>query len=237
MTACIGEPISWLRLERFALGVPDPSIASHIAACPACRQCLDQIHDDAIALPPLDLPIAVSVALPAALPTGVPAAVPAAPPRPARRRRWLAPAFAMAAAAIVLIVVLARPTPRGDEEELATRVAIGIKGLGEITLELVRERGGAISFDARSFAPGDRWKVVLSCPPGASAGTMWIDVTVADGLTTDHPLAPAQLACGNRVVVPGAFTVTGIRANRVCARVAAGPDADAGTACLTLRPE
>ena len=66
---------------------------------------------------------------------------------------------------------------------------------------------------------------------------MRIDVSVADGITTDHPLAPAQLPCGNRVVVLGAFTVTGNRVNRVCVRIAAAPDADAGTACLTLRPE
>jgi hypothetical protein len=37
--------------------------------------------------------------------------------------------------------------------------------------------------------------------------------------------------------VRGAFTVTGTGASRVCASVAAGPGAEAGTACLTLRPE
>jgi len=215
---CIGEPISWLRLESFALGAPDPAIASHLAACPACRQCLDQMRGDVVALPPLTVPVQ--------------------PVRPSRRRRWLVPAFAFAAAAIVLIVVLARPTPRDDEVASAT---IGIKGVGEVTLELVRERGGAISYDASRYRPGDRWKVVVSCPPSGSAGTMspmmWIDVSVADGITTDHPLAPAQLPCGNRVVVPGAFTITGARVNRVCARVSAAPDVDAGTACLTLRPE
>jgi len=211
MTACIGEPISWLRLERFALGAPDPAIASHVAACPACRQCLAQIHDDVVALPPLEVPTRLR--------------------RPQWRRRWLAPVFAAAAAAVVLVVVLRRPPPPGDDVASAT---IGVKGVGEVTLELVRERGGAISYEARGFAPGDRWKVVVSCPPSASA---WIDVSVADGITIDHPLAAAQLPCGNRVVVPGAFTVTGTRANRVCARVAAAPGADAGTACLTLRPE
>jgi hypothetical protein len=61
---------------------------------------------------------------------------------------------------------------------------------------------------------------VESCPPSASA---WIDVSVTDGVTIDHPLATAQLPCGNRVVVPGAFTVTGTGASRVCASVAAGP--------------
>jgi hypothetical protein len=217
MTACIGEPISWLRLESFALGAPDPAIASHVAACPACRQCLAQIRDDVVALPPLD--------------------VPAAPPRPARHRRWLAPVFAAAAAATVLVVVMRRPPPPGDEGTNNTSAMIGVKGADDITLELVRERGGAIRFDAQTFAPGDRWKVVLTCPPSAAGLPLSIDVSVADGITTDHPLARAQLPCGNRVVLPGAFTVTGTKANRVCASIATGPDAEAGTACLTLRPE
>jgi hypothetical protein len=212
VTACTGVPVSWPRLERFALGAPDPAIASHVAACPACARCLDQIRDDVVALPPL--------------------VVPATPSRPARRR-WLAPVFA-AAAAIVVIAVLVRNRPPPPDE--LARVAVGVKGVGDVTLELVRERAGAIRFDAASYAPGDRWKVVVSCPPGASA---WIDVSVADGVTIDHPLglAPAQVACGNRVVVPGAFTITGARPNRVCARVTAAPGTDAGIACLTVVPE
>lgn len=67
-----------------------------------------------------------------------------------------------------------------------------------------------------------------------------IEVSVADGVTVDHPLAATRIACGNRVVVPGAFTVTGDRANRVCARIAAvdGPtERDAGTACAVVLPE
>lgn len=206
MTACIGEPVSWPRLERFALGAPDPAIAAHLAACPACRLCLDQIRDDAIALPPLVVPA----------------------PRARRAARWwLAPAFAVAAAAVAIVVL--RPVPASPASE-----TIGVKGVGEVTLELVRERGGAIRHDATSYAPGDRWKVVVTCPPSASA---WIDVSVADGATVDRPLPAAQLPCGNRVVVPGAFTITGARANRVCARVAAAPGAEAQTACLTVRPE
>jgi hypothetical protein len=223
VTVCIGEPISWLRLERFALGTADPSIASHVATCTACRQCLDQIRGDAVALPPL--------------------AVPTAPPRRAWRR-WLVPAVAAAAAAAVLVVVLRPPSPPGDGDA-ANRVAI--KGIGEVSLELVRERAGAVRFDTRSYSPGDRWKVVVSCPPSASGAVLSIDVSVADGVTVDHPLAASRIACGNRVVVPGAFTITGGRPNRVCARIAAAPaaasstsaarDAGASTACVTLIPE
>lgn len=214
MTACTGEPISWLRLELFALGAADPAIAAHLVGCPACRACLDRIRGDALALPPL--------------------AAPEAPRRRARRRWWLAPVLAAAAAAVALVVL--QPAPGGEDR-------IAIKGIGEVALELVRERAGAISYDARRYAPGDRWKVVISCPPaGASpvmAPIMEIDVSVADGVTVDHPLAQARIACGNRVVVPGAFTVTGDRANRVCARIAAiaGADPEAGTACVTLTPE
>ncbi|HEX2689151.1 MAG TPA: hypothetical protein VHN14_21160 [Kofleriaceae bacterium] len=231
MTACIGEPISWPRLETFALGAPDPAIASHVLACPACRQCLEQIRGDVVVLPPLT--------------------VPARPRRAGAwwRRRWLAPVFAFTAAAIVLLVVLARPTPQRDEVARATTAMVRVKGVGEVTLELVRERGGAIDRDATSYLPGDRWKVVVSCPPSTGSPAMWpavwpvvwpvvwIDVSVADGSTTDHPLAPVQLPCGNRVVVPGAFTITGAQINRVCASIAARPGAETGTACVTLRPE
>ena len=210
MTACIGEPISWLRLEQFALGAPDPAITAHLAACPACRDCLDQIRGDTVALPPLVVPVPR--------------------PRPAWRRWWFAPALAAAAAAAVLVIVL---RPPGERE--ANRVAI--KGIGEVTLELVRERAGQIQFDARRYAPGDRWKIVVSCPPAAPAAPLAIDVSVADGLTVDHPLAAARIACGNRVVVPGAFTITGDRPNQVCARIAAAADDAGGTACATLIPE
>lgn len=232
MTACTGEPISWLRLEQFALGASEPAtaaaIAAHLAGCPACRGCLDGIRGDAVALPPLIAPDAPA-------PSGG-----RSTRRRAGRRWWLAPALAAAAAAVVLVIV--RPSPGADDR-------VAIKGIGEVALELVRERAGAISYDARRYAPGDRWKIVISCPPAAAspgpaprlAPMLAIDVSVADGVTVDHPLAATRIACGNRVVVPGAFTVTGDRANRVCARISASadaaPDPDAGTACATLSPE
>ena len=226
MTACIGEPISWLRLERFALAGPDrgdAAIAAHVAACSACASCLAAIRTagDAIALPPLVVGAAAAAA------------------RPPARRWWLAPAMAVAAAAVVVLVLLRRgpaPEPRRDD------VAYGVKGVGDVVLGVVRERAGAIRDDVTTYAPGDRWKVVVTCPPAASA---WIDVAVADPDGVDYPLAPAHVACGNRVVVPGAFAITGARDNRVCVRVAADaapgrtpplPGAP-GVACLVLHPE
>jgi hypothetical protein len=216
MSACIGEPVSWPRLERFAQGGgADRAVHDHVARCAACARCLDQIRGDLVALPPLAVP---------------------APRPPRARRRWLPPAMALAAAAAVALVVWRGRDGTPGEDAPREDVA-RVKGVGEVVLGVVRERGGVIRHDARTYAPGDRWKVVVTCPPAASA---WVDVAVHDAGQVDHPLAPARIGCGNRVLVPGAFSITGDRANRVCVRVAAGeaPDrAQAPDACVTLRPE
>lgn len=220
---CIGEPVSWLRLERFALAGTDAQIREHLAACAACKQCLDEIRRDVVALP------------------GLPAIKP--------RRRWwtfaLPIAGALAAAAIALVLLRPREAAREDRTT--------VKGVGEVIVDVVRERGGVVRDDVRTFAAGDRWKVVVTCPPDKSA---WLDVGVveAGGSAADYPLAPLQIACGNRVVVPGAFRVTGDKPNRVCVHIATGELAplqgfrgisrtaslapgEPNVACLTLRPE
>lgn len=212
MSACIGSPISWPRLERHASGPADAAVDQHVAQCEACRACLDEILRDVVALPVLAGAVT------------------------AKRARWwwvALPAFAAAALALLLV------WPR--EPERAGNVAL-LKGGGEVTLGLVRERDGAIRKDATTFAPGDRWKVVVTCAPGH--GT-WVDVAVVEAGTTnaDHPLAAAHVACGNRIDVPGAFELTGKVANKVCVRVAAdvAPARDLlggdDTACITVTPE
>ena len=201
MIACIGEPISWPRLERFVQTRADATIAVHVAQCPACRQCVDEIERDVVALPPLAM---------------------TAP----RRARWwwiALPTFAVAA----IIVFVIRPQPR------PANVA-SIKGVGEVTLALVRDRDGNILEDATTFAHGDRWKIVLTCAPGHSTSVV-VEVVEAGSKTTDHPLAPAQIACENRVVLPGAFELTGAVANRICVQVTT--DGDTDRACITVRPE
>lgn len=207
--ACIGEPVSWLELERYAAGRSDAAIASHVAACPACKHCLDEIQSDIVALPPL--------------------AVPAT-----RKRSWwprLVPAMALAAAAVIVLVLW-----RGRTGETPVREdVVMVKGIGEVVLGVVRERGGVVRDDVRSFAPGDRWKVVITCPP---AGSVTVDVTVTEQGATkaDRPLALATLACGNAMVLPGAFTLTGRYPNRVCARISS-QQGDFRDACLTIAPE
>jgi hypothetical protein len=209
--ACIGEPISWLRLETFATGKTDPAIATHLAACPACTHCLDEIRTDLVALPPLAIPEVT------------------------RRRSpwpWLVPALGLAVAAAIALLVLA--PWRGEQPQLPRDNAVAVKGVGDVIVDIVRERGGVVRADVRTFAPGDRWKVVVTCPPAASAA-FDVSVTEAGSSTGDRPLAPAQLACGNRVVIPGAFAITGDRANRVCVAITAAEGT--GRACLTLSPE
>jgi hypothetical protein len=206
--ACIGEPISWLRLETFALGAPDAQVDEHVAACPACRGCLEALRADAVALPALAIPTAV---------------------KNAQRAWWktAAPVLAAAAAAVIIFIVARPPGNNVAHENL-----VSVKGVGTVVLGTVRERGGAITEDARTFAPGDRWKLVLTCPP---AGTVHTDVTVFEVTPRpqiDRPLAPATIACGNRVVLPGAFTITGSRTNRVCVAFDG-----AAQACVTINPE
>ena len=202
MNACIGEPISWPRLERFAMDRSDASIAAHVEACPACKQCFAEITRDVVALPTLVF----------------------AAPR-ARSWWWFA-VPALAAAAIAVVVLRPRPQPAEN--------IVGIKGVGEVELALVRERGGDILENANAFKAGDRWKVVLTCAPGF-ATAVEVDVTDAATRHTDHPLLPTTIACGNRVVIPGAFELTGRAQNRICARIT--HDNDTETACVTVKPE
>jgi hypothetical protein len=202
MNACISEPISWPRLERYALDRKDAGIAAHVEACPACKQCFEEIVRDVVALPPL------------------------AYVAPVRRVKWWWFAVPTLAVAAIAVVVL---RPRPQRANIAS-----IKGVGEVELSLVRDRGGDILEAATAFKPGDRWKVVLTCAPGFSTAVE-IDVTDAASHRVDHPLLPTTIACGNRVVIPGAFELTGHAHNRICARIT--HDGDTETACVVVTPE
>lgn len=197
---CIGTPISWLRLETYALDRADAAVRDHLASCPACRQCLDEIERDVVALPPLHVP--------------------------AKRRWWTfaLPAFAAVAAAAVLLFVM---RPRDHAEEGVAYV----KGVGEVVVDVVRERAGVVRDDVRTFRAGDRFKVVVTCPPTREVA-LAVSVHEDGSQAADHPLAPARIVCGNRVVLPGAFELTGAKRHRVCVRIG-----DAADACLTLTPE
>jgi hypothetical protein len=200
MMACIGEPISWLRLERFALDASDAVVREHVAAGPACKHCLDEIQRDVVALPVLNVP--------------------------AKRRWWrfALPAFAAIAAAAIVLFLL---RPRDPVQEGIAHV----KGVGEVVIDVLRERDGIVRDDVRSFRPGDRWKVVVTCPP-AKAVSLDVAIRERGAANADHPLAPGKIVCGNRVALPGAFSLTGEKPHQVCVRIE-----DQANACLTLSPE
>jgi hypothetical protein len=219
-TACIGEPISWLRLEQFALSRADTTVSAHVEKCDACRACLGEIERDVVALPPLTVPAT----------------------KPARRfwSRFVLPAgLAIAAAAILLLVVRPRRAQESHEPNITQ-----VKGLGTVELGVVRERAGVVRQDVRTFASGDRWKVVVTCAANEPA---WVDVLVYEAgvLHPDYPLDPVRITCGNGIAIPGAFAITGDKTNTVCVRVSTdGPpqrrdlsEHDHDNACVALSPE
>lgn len=143
-------------------------------------------------------------------------ALPALPPVEARRpwAWWWAVAPVAAAAAVVLLVARPREPTR-------------TKG-GELAVELVRERGGAISLAPEDFAAGDRFKARVTCAGDAAVA----ELVVWQGEAASTPLPAASIACGNQVTLEGAFTITGAGPARVCVRLVGREEEPA---CVTLR--
>ncbi len=58
-TQCTGEPISWLRLERYALGELAQSdrndVQAHLAQCSACGAAHAHLRARAVPMPPLEV--------------------------------------------------------------------------------------------------------------------------------------------------------------------------------------
>jgi len=225
--ACTGEPLSWLLLERHALGELSARearrVRAHLARCAACAACAAEAGGT-LAIAPVTAPVA-------------------APPRPSWWRRYAVgwattAALACAAAGFLLAARVRIPSPSAP---LASDTLPGVKG-GDVALELVREREGTITHGADSFAPADRWKVLVTCPAGH---VLFWDVVVREGERARFPLAPAgPITCGNHVTLPGAFRLSGSAPVQVCLRLTADPvprepssNATAEHLCLTVRPE
>jgi hypothetical protein len=218
---CIGQPLSWLVLERHALAELEGAAAraadEHLAECAACSHALRTIKGDTRALP----------ALPTVRPERSPGERPdeskdgvrpfdsAAPRRRSARTGMIAAGVFLAAAAALLLVII-RPTP--TEPTLTARVRV--KGAGVVVMTLVRERDGNVTFDPRDVRDTDRWKVQLTCAPGGGART---EIVVYQPGQPPAVALPAQsFTCGNNIVIPGAFRITG-GAAIICARLAADP--------------
>jgi hypothetical protein len=227
---CIGQPISWLRLERFHLGeiqgAEREPIVAHLAACPVCAACLAHIQDDdAHALPPLSVS------------------------KPARRNvlslfpvRVVAALGALAAGG-AFVLGLRGNGHRGGLEQ-ARLDESRVKG-DAFAFSLVRDDDERIAGTAGVYRDGDRFKAVVTCPPGAR---VVFDVVVYDPGGASFPLEPArELACGNDVPLPGAFRLTGDTDETVClvwgegapvdrAALAARVSGDGHTLCKELSP-
>jgi hypothetical protein len=190
MSPCIGEPVSYLRLERYNLhelpAEDDRRVAEHLAQCATCRACFERLQADGREQ---DL-----------------VALVAPPPRAAARPRgWLWGAGAIAASlAGLLFVMHAEPglQPMGL-----------VKG-GDLALELTRMDAQGQLLDPTRFAQGDRFKIALSCPP-ALAGRVRVLAFQAGEIF--EPLPTQQLeSCGNRRALAGAFQLDGSAPVELC---------------------
>ena len=209
-STCTSVPISWWRLERYRLAdLPRAEVVEieqHLSGCAICRPCLARV-DTPVQLPELPAHLrgkrVESVRAPRA---GVAR-------RQARTRtRWAAAASLIAAAAAALWLM---PRSAGPGLEPPGR-RLSFKG-GELAIGLVRERAGSVARDPTQFRAGDRWKVLLTCPPPLRPH---VDVVVFQGGEAFFPLAPAQpAACGNGFALPGAFALDGAAEALVCAVV------------------
>ena len=238
MTArCIGEPVSWLRLERLRLGeLPEAErapIAEHLAACAACAACAAVIEaDEARDLPSLEVHLE--------------GREPAKRPSPARR--WWARAGTLAVAAAMLLAVgraWRTPVLPGITGPTGAANHTSAKGDG-MAFALVRDDGARLVEDQGVFRESDCFKALVTCPPSMSAS---FDLVVFDSSGASFPLEPARgLACGNEVPLPGAFRLNGASSETVCVvwrddgEVDRGSLSPSGVAsdrhamCIELRP-
>ncbi len=205
MSVCVGQPVSWLRLEQYVLDELAPSerttVDAHLSACEACRTCLDHIGADPWRLPALEAAVVA--------------------PHRTRMLTWLMGGSAVVVAAVIALLIL-RPgseIPRGSIP--GPRVAI--KGAGTVAIELVRERGGSTALDPARYESGDRFKVLVTCAPGTS---LHADAVFFQDGVAAFPLDAQTIACGNRVPLRGAFRVTGTSPFTVCAVIGDGAAPD-----------
>jgi len=190
--------VSWLELELHALGelaaAATARVAAHLDECAACRACLERIHGDQRTMPALVVPA-----------TRV--------PRPFWTRwriAWSLAGAAVAAAAVLLVVLRGGDT--GDQLAIPGRRA-HLKGGAEVTVSLVRDRAGAITHDPRDFRDGDAFQLLVTCPFGDDTDA---DLAVFQGGRAFFPTAAGHVDCGNQVVFPAAFHITGDQPATVC---------------------
>jgi hypothetical protein len=200
---CIDVPVSWLRLERYHLGEVSAEeraqSAAHLAACAACAESYASLErDDAVALP--------------ALPEVVRAGRRGVRSIGARARLGVMVAGGLALAAAAVLGVGQGWRHGVGPGGVTGGGGDGVKG-DAIAFSLVREDSERIEGAAGIYRDGDRFKAVVTCSPSMD---VTFDVVVYDETGASFPLAPARVACGNEVPLPGAFRLTGSGVETVC---------------------
>lgn len=194
MRSCT-KSVSWLLLERYQLGEVSAAervqVEAHLTDCPGCQADLDALTLD-------DRPL------------------PALPGVTRGRPRWTWAFAGLAACGLVLTLVAVLWAPwRSATEGDIPPARIQVKG-GELALTLIRDRVGVTDENPTRYEDGDRFRIELTCPPGAQP---W-DVVVFQAGRAHFPYAAAgPIACGNRVGLPGAFSLSGPGPVTVCAMV------------------
>jgi len=235
MADCTSRPVSWLVLERYVLdelpGDRKSDVAAHLSECPVCRGCAESIEASSVSLPALDVSASVETA------------------RPWWRRPLVVGGFGtlVAATAVVLLLVIGKGS-KDTGAPLAQHFPpqrTQIKG-GDLAVALVANRAGVTRDNPTDYRDGDRFKVLVTCPPTSQRITA--DVVVAQDGALFYPLRSREIACGNRVVLEGAFSVTGTTPMTVCVVVGPSPGIDRrgfdlvrlrrskSAACQTLAP-
>ena len=210
----IDEPLSWLTLERYSLGELPPEERARI--------------ERRLLLSPADRACLEQIRGDLSELPPLPIPLHGTRARRLPRAALLSTALAAAAAMIALL-----RTPEVDIP--SQRTLDGVKG-SQVAIALYSDRGGE---HPREYSAGERFKVFATCPPEL---TKPMQVVVFQARQSFTPLGPARvLACGNRVPLPGAFSLDGDEAAHVCLTWAA---ADARTpqelgeeaVCLELHP-
>ncbi|MCA9579489.1 MAG: zf-HC2 domain-containing protein [Myxococcales bacterium] len=147
-----------------------------------------------------------------------------------QRARWMAPVAALGVAAAAAWVFVLRPAEPAEPERGIARVVpseppsepqerVGASDAAlqqarpDLSLTVLRERHGSVTEDPESFLLSDRFAVQLSCRPGHEGQQR---VAVYQAGAWSLPLDGDDVRCGNRVRVPGAFSLSEPAAADVC---------------------
>jgi hypothetical protein len=208
------EPLSWLTLERYVLGelsaAEKLAVERRLAVSAQDRACLETIRSDMTTLP----------------------ALPVVKLRPKKRSYVPAWSMGLAAAAALLFIFLSPDQSKRDQTELPNRS----KG-GEVAIIIASEERGR---DVHSFGPGERLKVLVTCPATFQAA---MRVLVFQDKQRFEPLPPTPPKCGNLVAWPSAFELDGTGVADVCVtwsseaiQARSAQELGAAATCVRLAP-